>query len=164
MHDIMEELYDLCETLEKDLAKTNEKLRMAGGELSGSDLEYIQKLTHSLKSIKTTMAMIEADDGYSREGGSSYAGGNRGGGGGRSREGGMSGARGRMGNVRRDSMGRFSREGGYSGRRGYSREGGMSYEGARDELMEHVDEMMGMASDEPTKQMIRRFKSELEKS
>ena len=156
MHDIMEELYDLCETLEKDLAKTNEKLRMAGGELSGSDLEYIDKLTHSLKSIKTTVAMIEADDGFSREGG-----GNRGGGG-RSREGGgMSGRRGRS-----RTTGRYvSREGGgYSGRRGYSREGGMSYEGARDELMEHVEEMMGMADDEPTKQMIRRFKAELEKS
>lgn len=159
MHDIMEELYDLCETLEKDLAKTNDKLRMAGGELSGSDLEYVDKLTHSLKSIKTTMAMIEADDGFSREGGSSYAGGNRGGGG-RSREGGMSGARGRSRRT-----GRYvSREGGMSGRRGYSREGGMSYEGARDELMEHADEMLEKASDEPTKQMIRRFKAELEKS
>lgn len=163
MHDIMEELYDLCETLEKDLAKTNDKLRMAGGELSGSDLEYIDKLTHSIKSIKTTVAMIEADDGFSREGGGSYAGGNRGGGGGggRSREGGgMSGARGRSRRT-----GRYvSREGGMSGRRGYSREGGMSYDGARDELMEHVEELMGMADDEPTKQMIRRFKMELEKS
>lgn len=161
MHDTMEELYDLCETLEKDLAKTNDKLRMAGGELSGSDLEYVDKLTHSIKSIKTTMAMIEADDGFSREGGGSYAGGNRGGGGGRSREGGgMSGARGRSRRT-----GRYvSREGGMSGRRGYSREGGMSYDGARDELMEHVEELMGMADDEPTKQMIRRFKMELEKS
>ncbi len=171
MHDILEDLYDLCEVLEKDLAKTNEKLRMAGGELSGSDLEYVDKLTHSLKSIKTTMAMIEAaDDGFSYEG-SSYAGrggggGNRGGGGGRSREGGMSGARGRTGNVRRDSMGRYSRggssrEGGYSGRRGYSREGGMSYDGARDELMEHIDELAEMAKDEETKAMIQKFKREL---
>ena len=103
MHDIMDELYELCETLEKDLAKTNEKLRMAGGELSGSDLEYVDKLTHSLKSIKTTVAMLEADDGFSR------AGGNRNG-----NMGGMSGARGRTGNVRRDSMGRYSRERGYS--------------------------------------------------
>ena len=64
---MIEELYDLCETLEKDLEKTNEKLRMSGGELSGSDLEYVDKLTHSLKSIKTTIAMIESEDedGYS---------------------------------------------------------------------------------------------------
>lgn len=148
MHDIMDDLYELCETLEKDLAKTNEKLRMAGGELSGSDLEYIQKLTHSMKSLKTIMAMLEADDGFSR------AGGNRNG-----NMGGMSGARGRTGNVRRDSMGRFSRDGSYYGRRW--RDGGMSYDGARDELMEHVEELMGIAKDEPTRKMIERFKQEL---
>lgn len=124
------------------------------GELSAGSLETVDKLTHTLKSLVTVMAMEDYD-----ESGMSYDGANGG------NMGGMSGARGRTGNVRRDSMGRYSREGGYSGRRGgYSREGGMSYDGARDELMEHVDELMGMASDEPTKQMIRRFKSELEKS
>lgn len=151
MHDMIDNLYELCETLEKDLAKTNEKLRMAGGELSGSDLEYIDRLTHTLKSIKTTAAMIEAEDGYSYTGGMSYAG-MRGG------RRGMSGARG----VRRDSMGRYtSRDGGYSGRHGYDRRGGMSYDGARDELMEHVDELAEMAKDEETKAMIQKFKREL---
>lgn len=110
MHDFIEELYDLCETLEKDLKKTNEKLRMSGGELTGSDIEYVDKLTHALKSIKTIVAMVEADeDGYS---GNSYEnGGNRGG---RSNRGGSyrsyaSYARGR--NARRDSRGRYSRDG-----------------------------------------------------
>lgn len=121
------------------------------GELSPGSLETVDKLTHSLKSVVTVMAMEDYD-----EGGASYDGANGG------NMGGMSGARGRTGNVRRDSMGRYSRDGGYSGRR--YRDGNMSYDGARDELMEHVDELMGMASDEPTKQMIRRFKSELEKS
>lgn len=136
MHEIMDELYELCETVEKDLAKTNEKLRKAGGEMTGADMEYVDKLTHSLKSIKATMAMIEGEDGYSGEGGmsgnmgGSYArgggrGGNRGGGGqggGRSSRGGSyeggsyarGGGRGRGRNARRDSMGRYSREGGYS--------------------------------------------------
>ena len=97
MH-MIEDLHDLCEILEKDLAKTNEKLHMAGGEMSGADLEYVDKLTHSLKSIKTTIAMIEAEDGegYSGTGyrmwPSSYA-------------------RGRGRNVRRDTMGRYSRAG-----------------------------------------------------
>lgn len=122
------------------------------GELSAGSLETVDKLTHTLKSLVTVMAMEDYD-----ESGMSYDGANGG------NMGGMSGARGRTGNVRRDSMGRYaSREGGYSGRR--YRDGNMSYDGARDELMEHVDELMGMASDEPTKQMIRRFKSELEKS
>lgn len=126
----------LCDALDEYAKK---------GELNAGALSTIDTLAHALKSVETIIAMREYD-----EDGTSY-------------EGGMSGARGRTGNVRRDSMGRYSREG-YSGRRGYSREGGMSYDGARDELMEHVDELMGMASDEPTKQMIRRFKSELEKS
>lgn len=112
------------------------------GELSPGSLETLDKLTHTLKSLETVIAMEE----YGGEG-ASY-------------EGGMSGARGRTGYVRRDSMGRYSRD----GRRWRDEHGAMSYDGARDELMEHVDELMGMASDEPTKQMIRRFKSELEKS
>lgn len=133
----------LCDALD-DYAKK--------GELSPGSLSAIDTLTHSLKSIITIMAMEDYD-----EGGASYDGSNGG-----NMGGSMSGARGRTGNVRRDSMGRYSRDGGYSGRR--YRESGMSYDGARSELMEHVDELMGMVSDEPTKQMIRRFKSELEKS
>ena len=112
------------------------------GELNGGALSTIDTLAHALKSVETIIAMRGYD-----EDGASY-------------EGGMSGARGRTGYVRRDSMGRYSRD----GRRWRDEHGGMSYDGARDELMEHVDELMGMASDEPTKQMIRRFKSELEKS
>lgn len=118
------------------------------GELSPGSLETVDKLTHSLKSVETVLAM----NGYDEDG-TSYDGGNGGNAGG-----GMSGARGR--NARRDSMGRYSREGGYSGRRnsGYR----VSYDGARDELVEHVEELMNMAKDEPTRQMIERFKRELE--
>lgn len=140
--DMLNDLYELCKTLEKDLAKTNEKLRMAGGELTGSDLEYVDKLTHAIKSIKTTCAMLEAEDGFSA---GPYAG-NRGRG--RSREG-MSGR-----NYRRDSMGRFSRDGWRYPRM-------VSYDGARDELMEHVDELAEYAKDEETKAMIQKFKREL---
>lgn len=158
MHDMSNKLYELCETLEKDLDKTNEKLRKAGGDLSGADLEYVDKLTHALKSVKTILAMMEAEDGYSYDGGGSYAGargGNRGG-----NRGGMSGARGR--NARRDSMGRYASRDGYPGRRGYDRRGNMSYDGARDELMEHVDELAEMAKDEETRAMIQKFKRELQ--
>ena len=64
---LYEDLEELCHAVEADLQKTNEKLRMSGGEMSGSDLEYVDKLTHTIKSIKTTMAMMDADEGYSRE-------------------------------------------------------------------------------------------------
>lgn len=106
-----EDLHKLCESVTDELAKTNKKIEKAGGELSPGDIEYVDKLTHALKSIKTTLAMEEYDDNYSNERGGSYArGGNRGGG---SYEGG-SYARGRGRNARRDSMGRYSSEYGYS--------------------------------------------------
>lgn len=115
------------------------------GELSAGSLETLDKLTHTLKSIDTVIAMSDYD-----EGGASYDGADGG------SMGGMSGRRGRS-----RTTGRYvSRDGGYSGRR----DGSISYDGARTELMEHVNEMMDMASDEPTRAMIRRFKSELEKS
>lgn len=113
----LEVLHDLCETLSRELEDVNEKIRKAGG-MSAGDLETVDKLSHALKSIKTTIAMMEADneeDGYSRgymprmgtyydsRTGMSYADGNRGG---------RSYARGRNNNP----MGRnqYSREGGYS--------------------------------------------------
>lgn len=129
---MIEELYDLCETLEKDLAKTNEKLRKSGGELSGADLEYVDKLTHSLKSIKTTIAMMEAEeDGYSERGRRSYRGDsyNRG-----------SYAR------KRDSMGRYTREGRYS---------------RAEEYRSMLAEAMEYAPDEMTREKLRRMKDEM---
>jgi hypothetical protein len=109
----LETLYDLCEILDRELEDANEKIRKAGGKLSSGDLDVIDKMTHALKSIKTTIAMIEADSdegGYSGRympyyGGMSYAG----------DHGNMDGSSyaGRM-NAKRDSMGRYSRNSGYS--------------------------------------------------
>lgn len=117
--DYLKDLHEMCEILGRELGDANEKVRMGGGTLSGSDLDYIDKLTHALKSVKTTIAMIEADDGesgmypYYR---GSY---NRGG----------SYAR------RRDSMGR------YSSARGYSRDDDMIAE-LRDLMNEAPDDKM----------------------
>lgn len=97
-----EEIRDmLCEELDKIAEQ---------GELSAGSLELVDKLTHSIKSIDTIMAMEYAgysERGYSynrdwRDGdmrGNSYARGD---------------GRGRGQNARRDSRGRYSREGGYS--------------------------------------------------
>lgn len=170
MHELYDNLYELCEMVEKDLTKTNEKLRMSGGELSGSDLEYVDKLTHTLKSIKATMAMIDAEGEesyYSRRGGSYYEagqggqggrGGSRGGNqGGQSsyyREGGQGGgssyARGRGRNARRDSRGR------------YSRNTGGSYYRNSDEFAEQVEELMQEAPNEQIKQRLQQLVQELD--
>ena len=119
MHDKIKTLYDLCEIISRELEDVSEKIHSAGGGMSAGDLELVDKLSHALKSIKTTIAMMEAeeeDGGYSERympyyGGVSYADGAMGD---MSRRGGRSYARSRGRNAKRDSMGRYSREGGYS--------------------------------------------------
>ena len=107
MHEL-DNLYEICETLDRELTEANEKIRQAGGKLSAGDLEVIDKITHSIKSVKTTISMLEEGyprsasrdyyDDMSRDGRSMD---------GRSYDRGMSAARGA--NARRDSMGRYSR-------------------------------------------------------
>ena len=63
--DYLTDLHEMCETLSHELGEANNKVRQGGGKLSGSDLDYVDKLTHALKSIKTTIAMVEAEDGTS---------------------------------------------------------------------------------------------------
>ncbi len=110
MHEL-DNLYEICETLDRELTEANEKIRQAGGKLSAGDLEVIDKITHSIKSVKTTISMLE--EGYPRSASRDYYDDmsmrN-----GRSMDGrsygydrGMSAARGA--NARRDSMGRYSR-------------------------------------------------------
>ena len=62
MDDNIEMLHELCEVVMRDLEKSAEKIRKAGGEISAGDVDYLDKLTHTLKSVKTTVAMMEADD------------------------------------------------------------------------------------------------------
>lgn len=144
----IETLYEMCETLSRELENANEKIRKAGGELSAGDVDYIDKLTHAIKSIKTTIATMEADGGYSGRypmyaynDGGSY------------RHDGMSYARGRVGNVRRDSMGRYSSR--YEG--GYSR--------AEDGMQEIIGEMRDMMSDLPEEKRreVQRFIDKMER-
>lgn len=121
--DYMNDLHELCETISREIGDANEKIRAAGGKLSAGDVDYIDKLTHTLKSVKATIAMMEDEDGYSSR---PYPDGMNGMGGSYrySRNGGSyrggSYARGR--NARRDSMGRYSREGGYSRDEGLAEE------------------------------------------
>lgn len=132
MDEKIEMLHKLCKALTAELDEYSKKIEKADG-MSAGDLEAVDKLSHALKSIKTTIAMMEAgeDGGYSgrfipRMGGyyapgigMSYADDGRGGmtsgnRGANSYENGNSYARGRGSNARRDSMGRYSRNDGYS--------------------------------------------------
>lgn len=147
MHELYEDLEEMCEVLADELSKTNDKLEKSGGQISAGDLEYVNKLTHSIKSIKTTMAMMEAeDDGYSNnmsyEDGRSYRNSyNRGG-----SYRGSSYARGRGSNAKRDSRGRYSS-------RGYSMDEGMVAE---------LHELMEDAPDEKTRMEFQKFIRKIE--
>lgn len=133
-------LYELCETINAELSECVEKIRKENGKLSAGDIEYLDKLTHTLKSIKTVVAMLEADGGYS--GGYYYESNTNGGNGGGSSGRGMSGRR------------RASRSGRCSNK-GYSREG--SAEDFRSEL----EELMMKAPDDNSRMKIERLMNEM---
>ena len=155
MKDHVEELYELCETVSNELAEANKKIRSGNGKLSAGDVEYLDKLTHMMKSIKTTIAMIESEDegGYSGHYGPmwygrSYAsGGNRGGG-----SGGYSNARG----------GRGGRNNNPSGRNQYSRTGGYSYADGMEDLLSEMREMMDDLPEEKRHE-VQRFVDKMER-
>ena len=144
MEKYLNDLHEMCETLGRALKEANDKIRAGGGKVSTTDLDYINKLTHSMKSVKATIAMMESEmddggsygDGYSR--GRSY----------RSYEGGS--YRGRGPYAYRDSMGRYASH--YS-RDGYSMHGNMA-----DELRE----LMHDAPNDQVRQDMQRLIDKME--
>lgn len=138
MDNMLKDLNELCEVISRAIAQANEKIRSAGGKLSAGDAEYVNRLAHTLKSVKSVIRMeeeAEMDDGYSErmysrgfDRGGSYRG---------SYGEGGSYARGRM-NARRDGMGRYSRDGGSYG---YSMGGDM------------VEELRSLMQEAPNDQM-----------
>jgi len=134
--DIMKDLEMLCEVLSDKLAEKTRKVKNGG--MSDGDLETIDKLTHSLASVKKIMAFMEDDgeySGYYPMGGSyreSYRGSYAPNGGSYARK--------------RDSMGR------YSGERGYS----------RNALADKMRDLMMDAPDDRTRQEIQRMVEKLE--
>lgn len=64
--DIIRELKELKETISNEIAEANKEVKKAGGDLNVADIDMIDKLTHAMKSLVTTCAMLEAEeDGYS---------------------------------------------------------------------------------------------------
>lgn len=129
-----------CELLHEQISDLIRKIKNNG--MSTGDLEKLDKLTHSLKSVKGTMQMEQADEeGYSGYypymGGYGYE--NRNGGASRGSQGG-SYAR------KRDRMGRYSGEYGYS----------------RNDLADKMRELMNDAPDDRTRQEIQRMVEKLE--
>ena len=64
--DMIKELRELKNTIAHEIAEANQEIKKSGGDLNAGDIEMIDKLTHSMKSLVTTCAMLEAEeDGYS---------------------------------------------------------------------------------------------------
>ena len=87
--DIRKDLETLCDVVSDQIGDITRKIQNGG--MSSGNLDTLDKLTHTMKSIKGVMAMMDDENGYSGRG--SYRG----------------------SYARRDGMGR------YSGERGYSR-------------------------------------------
>lgn len=131
--DYIKDLHELCETLSREIGEANDKIRKAGGKLSAGDLEYVDKLTHALKSVKATIAMME-EEGYSGHYPMAYDNGNHP----------------YHSYARRDSRGRYS--GRYS-RDGYSR---------GNDMVAELRELMEDAPDDRTRSEFQRFISKIE--
>lgn len=150
----LKELYEMCDTISNAIKQANEKIRTAGGKVSTGDIDYVDKLTHSLKSVKAVIKMMEEDedmdDGYSQRGysrndysGRMYRG--------RSYDDGYSGRRsyapGRGTYAKRDSMGRYASDDGYS-------RGG--------DMVDELRSLMNDAPDEQTRQEFQRLINKME--
>lgn len=150
MDEKIKTLHELCETISRELEDANEKIRKAGGKVSAGDVDYIDKLTHTLKSIKTTIAMMESEEesDYSNHYwpmyGRSYAEGRN--------HGGSSYARG----------GRGGRNNNPTGRNQYSRTSGYSYAGGMEDLLAEMRDMMDDLPEEKRRE-VQRFVDKMER-
>ena len=132
--DIMKDLEMLCDVISEKISEKTRKIKNGG--MSDGDLDTIDKLTHSLASVKKIMAFMEDEGGYSGywpEG--SYRGMYR-------------GSYGHGGSYaqKRDRMGR------YSGERGYS----------RNDLADKMRDLIHDAPDDRTRQEIQRMIDKLD--
>lgn len=154
----LDTLYDLCETVSKELETANEKIKSAGGEVSGGDIEFLDRLTHIMKSLKTTIAMMESE--MMDEGNSGYYGG-------RYYYDGMSmdnGRSGRSSSYARGGRGgsSYARGNSYARNNSYARGGrGYSRGDAREDFVEELEELMEKAPDEKTRQKFARMLEEM---
>lgn len=152
MDDLMDKICDEIEEVSQKISRE--------GKISVSDLQKVGELIDIKKNI-LKVEKLEDSAGYSQAGdweamgrghfGDVYSRN------GRYDEGGNS-----YRGQRRDSMGRYSREGrggdyfrNHSGR-GYSRDGG------KEDMMEHVEMLMDVASTPEEREAVKRFKKQLE--
>lgn len=156
--ELINDLYDLKEIIGHKIADAKKKLQKANGTMDVSDIEIIDKLTHTMKSLVSTCVMLEAeeDSGYSKYAGPVY------------HPDTTYGYAGRRGERRDDGYSREGRDG-YSGnnggysRNGYSRENRNGYGYSRTgDMTEQLRQMMDDAPDEMTRMEIKKLVDKME--
>ena len=151
-------MHEIKNKLMQELYEVEEKMKKAsGGKISAGDLEYIHKLTDTIKNIDKIEMLEDGDYSEASEwmaDGRMY---------GNSYDDGMSYARGRGRgrNARRDSMGRYSRDGGgssYNDGMSYARggRGGYSRDSAKEHMIDRIEDMMEETDDPKTKRALER--------
>lgn len=142
-NDKLEILYGLCKIVMEKLGECEQNLSRTK-DMSVSDIEIVDKLSHSLKSIKACIAMMEEEEDEGGMSERSYRSGARGRSNRRSREGGSY-----EGGSYEGGSYEGSYEGGASGRRGrsprtgryVSRDGGYSGHGGIEDILDDVQDM-----------------------
>ena len=136
---LLKELEELKETIANEITEANKEIKKSGGDLNTGDIEMIDKLTHTIKSLATTCAMLEAEENGSYSNGYMpiYYG--------RDRAGDMrNGYSGNYGSYARNRDSRYSRE----NRGGYSH---------GTDWTEHLRMMLDEAPDESTRMDIKKL-------
>lgn len=138
-------LYELCETLTHEIESANDKISQTGNKLTAGDVEYLDKLTHTLKSLKETIAMVETEEnGYSGRywDGKYY-----------------------YGNMPETSRNAYNRNGNIRNGLGlgarYGSTNGYSRGTAREDFAAELYDLMEKAPDERTRKKLEHFMSEM---
>ena len=161
-------MHKIKEMLMEELKEFEKK-----SDLKAGDLETIHKLTDTVKNIDKIEMLEDGEGGYSEAGGWMADGRMYG-----TYDHGSSYARGRGRNAKRDSMGRYSREDGYSryegggspyaggnrGGQGRNSRRGYSYGGAKEYMVDKLEEMMDMAETEKERKAIEQCMMKLEQA
>ena len=145
--DLLKEVYDMKETVGHKIAQANKKIKANGGDIANDDVDLVDKLSHSIKSLVTTCAMLEAE-----EDGGEYS----------ERYAPMWNPGISYGNMGRETYSRdgSGTHGGYSRNR-YSRENRNGYSRTGD-MTDQLRQMMDEAPDETTRMEIRKLMDKME--
>lgn len=141
MHNLYEELEKTCERMEKELCDFNARLESNKAMISAADIDLLDKITHTIKSVKKTMELLDKDyeiqNGYSGNYSGNY----------------MSQPMWDRHYAGNSYRGTYTMDTGYSGRRGMSR--GYSRDSEKDDIIRRLEDALNRTKNESDANAIR---------